>query len=811
MWQTITATLITKLGSPKEYDMKRCLLVIALTLFVHTIAINNSMAQPSGPSQIPTLSPTGVPKGPPEKILLKNSVIHIQINDLNRLLNDVNDLIMSFVPEKAVPEQFKPFLKYEKPVLAFLGINSAGKPLTSKTLADISGIDARRPLSLTFYLGGNPVNFILSVPMAEGQTLSRMLMNITLPRTFTKEKLGKTTYYHIKPSKHDMSENLYVVCSEDYAYICSSAQLASALANAEPEHRLSPDGAVATMTKDYSAKDLTVCMNPQIFKLFLPGLKHQFGRIQPGQIASLRKSLLEGMSDSDRLMLDLRVKTELGLQDTDELLDYVECFATATYETVASRLFNLVENLEGAGIALDLDKQFQSIEYACYSSDINPMSTTRPIPMTEALQGILLLPGELHNLTISGKEPRRRQSRLAQQWARLLQKKLLEKQLSSKAMQKLIHMVREYRPEQDMKSIADWTVSTQVEKFDLPETSEFEGMLDYLAALNKTQFTVSPAMILPAKKNTLQQYFQARVADLNSNILDAANFHNSITDKEPFLDQELSLRQNSLNGNITLFSLENKYTTTLGMFGYDEHELINRKIYACRQLNNYLLIQPGRGPYEWIKGKRLRDVTKPDAAVSKLLSLAPAKANTIAVVRGMHIFPTTINLLNDLEKLWHRDLDSYLASARKTLSSNDKEQIKELAARMPMVVKSLNRDSASGKLYLVLPGKLTYPRPAIMPAISALFKDFRSKMDKTGGGMSWSRALPGRIEGGMIHNTGGISCLFQTVIDNFYAEYQSSPEGRVKLQKLLQGKHGAGISEDKIILKHPLTYRKNAQ
>ncbi|MFW6151408.1 MAG: hypothetical protein ACOC6C_00360, partial [Verrucomicrobiota bacterium] len=724
--------------------MKRRLFTFALALCVNIIAINNSIAQSTGQGRIPPLRSTGVPKGSPEKILLKNPVIHVRVNNLDQLLNDINDLLMSFVPEKAVPEQLQPFLKYERPVLAFLGMNIAGKPLDAQTLALISGVDSRRSLSLTLYLGGKPLQFALSVPVADGKNVAGMLMNITLPRTFQRKKQDGTPYYHIKPSKHGMPGNLYVACSEDYAYICSSVSLASALAEADPELRLASSDTVRAITEKYAEKDLTACLNPAVLKTFLPGLEQQLSIIMPGQIAKLRTSFLESMSESERRMMDLRIRTELGLKDTDELLDYAECFATATYESFASSLFDLARNFHGTGIAVNFDKQFQSIEYSCYSSDVKPLSATRPIPMNEAVKAVMFLPGELNNLAISGKQPEKRQGSLAARWTRLLQEKLDQKNLSSKVTEKLITMVREYRPEQNLESIADWTVSTRIETFELPEIDGYDSALDYLAALNKAQYMASYAFIQPAQsKNMLRQYCNSRVAAIENNIAHATGFRETVTENEPFISRSVRLREETLDTNIERFSIENTYTTTMGMFGYHEHELINRSMYACRQLDNYLLIQPGRGPYGWLKEKNRRDNSKPGAAVSRLLSMAPSKANTIAVARGMHIFPAAISLLDNLETLLRRELDSYLAAARETLQSNDKEQIDGLAARMPITVKSLNRHSASGKLYLVLPGELTYPRPAVMPAASKLFKDFRSKMDTTGGAMCWSRAMPG--------------------------------------------------------------------
>ncbi len=807
MWQGINATRITKLGSTKEYDMKRCLLVIALAVFVNTIAINNSMAQSSGQSQIPTLSPTGVPKGPPEKILLKNPIIHVRINNLDRLLNDINDLLMSFVPAKAVPKQLQPFLKYEKPVLAFLGMNIAGKPLDAQTLALISGVDSRRSLSLTLYLGGKPLQFALSVPVADGKTIAGMLMNITLPRKFQRTKQGGTPYYHIKPSKHGMPENLYVACSEDYAYICSSASLTSALANAAPENRMASGDTVRAITEKYAEKDFTACLNPAVFKMFLPGLEQQLAIIMPGQIAKLRKSFLESMSESERRMMDLRIRTELGLKDTDELLDYAECFAAATYESVASSLFDLVRNFHGTGIAVNLDKQFQSIEYSCYSSDVKPLSATRPIPMNEAVKAVMFLPGELHNLAISGKQPEKRQDSLATQWTRLLQEKLEQKSLSSEVTEKLITMIREHRPTQNLESIADWTVSTRIETFELPEINDYDSVLDYLTALNKAGYMASRAVIQPAQQNNmLRQYCRSRVAAIQSNIAHADEFRETVTENEPFISREARLREQTLDKNIELFSIENIYTTTSGMFGYHEHELINRSIYASRQVDNYLLIQPGREPYGWLKEKRTSDNSKPGPAVSRLLRMAPPKANNVAVARGMHIFPEAIGLLDNLEKLLHREFDSYLESAKEALQSKDKERIDELAARMPITVKSLNRHSASGELYLVLPGEFTYPRPEVMPAASELFKDFRSKMNSIGGGMCWSRAMPGRMEGGLIHDTGAISYLFRSVINNFYEKYQASPEGRREFGKLLRGEYDGKIQEGETVLKNPLMH-----
>ncbi len=113
----------------------------------------------------PLILPTGISKGNPEELLPQNAVVHIRAHNLDNLLTALDELIMTFVPEKAVPPQLQPMLENSQPALAYLGLTTLGRTVTTKDLSALLGIELDQPVSLTFYPENIKSGFIFnSIP-----------------------------------------------------------------------------------------------------------------------------------------------------------------------------------------------------------------------------------------------------------------------------------------------------------------------------------------------------------------------------------------------------------------------------------------------------------------------------------------------------------------------------------------------------------------------------------------------------------------------------------------------------------------------
>ena len=195
--------------------------------------------------------------------------------------------------------------------------------------------------------------------------------------------------------------------------------------------------------------------------------------------------------------------------------------------------------------------------------------------------------------------------------------------------------------------------------------------------------------------------------------------------------------------------------------------------------------------------------------MTKLLSLTPEKTSSIEIVQLIQYVPEFIDELAKEERLIHKELDAYLAESatalsRQRLQSNLKQ---ELAAKMPFMVASLNIDSNTRKPYCVLPGNLVYPRSPVMPLISDLLKNFRARSKTMGGGIAFTRTLPGRKEVQLVQSTEAIAYLIRSVANAYFTNYMATPDGQQALmQSIIMPKDGH-IPANEIIAHSPLWKR----
>lgn len=756
---------------------------------------------------IPILQSTGVLAGEPEGVLPRGAILHVRINNLEELANDINDLVMSFLPEKAVPTSLQSVLDTPKPFLTFIGRQSIGAPLSAKTFAEATGINALKPISFTLYPGKKRPDFVFCVPMAQGQLLSGMVMNILAPRIFERTSIGAKICYRVVPTKQGMPKNIYIVCSPDAAYFSNSPQIALSLASVTADQKMDATTFISAMVAKYKKNDLTVVLDVAFAKELLAQLQQQYSTIRPQLVEHARENINRYIPPDMRQNLDFRLRLRFNIAGVDELLDYTECFVTATYEALATYLFAQIQAVEGLAFSIDFSGKYQSLYIVVGSKKVLPQNFTSSLPMDEIRKAIARLPGSKSVIRILGRRPSKRPSALMNRWLDLLQLKMKAKDISSPRINEFVHCLKNKKPSQPLESQVDWTVATRLSAATVPRPSDFNSTIDYLKAISLEAGAGSVSMaIMPAGQDKLlEKYFASEAKNLKNNIALDNKFSRKVLQKEPDFDKDVRCRAASLDGGVRKLVLEKAYLTRNGFFGYDQHELINRRILFYRKIGNELFVLRDSLDPDWLTAEGIGTATPVPKAVTALIDKTPADAGTMRIGRGLHMALGVIDILAGIEQALHKELDAYLIKAKQLLaSSKDRaEVVQELTLAMPVALVSLNRDPVTGQLYGVFPGNFTYPRPKVMQAVANLFADFRTKVDNLGGGAVYTTVAAGYYEIKLVQGTEGVGYLVKSVINNAFEKYLSSEEGMKELQQILRAPRDASIRPSDILFTNP--------
>ncbi len=272
-----------------------------------------------------------------------------------------------------------------------------------------------------------------------------------------------------------------------------------------------------------------------------------------------------------------------------------------------------------------------------------------------------------------------------------------------------------------------------------------------------------------------------------------------------FLTPEVSLTTATLNNDITRLTELKTYTTALGFMGYDEHELVNRRFTLYRQDGDYLCIERGRKTPDWLASEAFGTSRRTRPSIDKLIDKAPAGIHTLHVGTSDDTAASILELAGVAEDTVHIELNTYLTSISKALEAAPALQaslLAKLASQMPEYVISANKDAATGKVYLVLPGNITYPRHKLVPSAKACFEEFIAKAGTTGGAAYCARTIPGQHEMLVLQNSEGLAMLIKSTVNSFYSQFMITPEGKAKFQKLLRGPYD-GPRESQMIFSNP--------
>ncbi len=780
--------------------MKLHLLLLSLALSLGTVASAQRPGPATPPPAMTLLAPTGVPAGPAEQFLPKGAIAHLQLNSLEKLAFDLEALVLSALPEEIVPLPLQQQLAQPHPLLGFMGLQTVKAPLDAALITGMTGVDITRPASATLYVGPGGPAYVVSLPVANYTGFTGILMNMTMARSVELTTVQGVTCYHLQPTQPNLPKHLYVVCSADRAYICTSKLTAGQFGSAAA--RLAEVDFIPTAIAKHAADDLVLCLDTGILKPFLPLLQTSFATLNPMQLQQFRAMIPLEV----KLSINARLRSQSNFDSIDEFLDYAECFAVAGYEILAQDLVKLVGEAEGMSMALDINKTHQTMSFSVVSSQITPAKSTQPLDLAVVKPFLAQLPGDRNLVLLTGQAPRAEPSHFNQRWVPLVQQKMKAKSLASKTTESFLAYVLAIQPKQPMESLAPWTLTTYLGGDELVVPEGAESIDEWLRQLS--QAVVVPAVratIMPTEGKVLKSHLVRETRNAKRQQALANRYAKTASARAPFLSRDYSIFANELENDITRMSLWTTYRTQTGFFGYDEHELVNRRFVLYRERDDHLFIERGARDPRWLNGDDFDTATPVRESLLKLVDRAPAQVNQLQLLTSDSVIPELLALVASAEKAAHEGLDHYLAMAQAAYAKPGGEVDSEaLLLAMPSYVVSLNRDVTSGKLYLVLFSGLTYPRSLLAPAVNACFAEVLAKAGSVGGSASYARTLPGQHELTYVQNSEGLALLIRSVGNTLFRTYFKTPEGQAALQTLIAGTYDAAAkTAPSVLLTNP--------
>ena len=756
------------------------------------------------------LAPTGLRADLPlEKMLPRGAALYVRANNTARMIANLDRLFKQFIPEKALPDDLKPLLSSPQPVLGLLGKQSMGHPLTIEQLSGLAGVDLNREASLAMYANFMGRDFIVAIPVSNFTALTSLMHGILKPKVFKKETFDGGDYFRLRSSLPEFhGEDMYVFCSEKTAYFCSSPDAAEILTDGASEGDIGQDLGVARSIAKFQDRDLVVTVTRDLIeKQILPFLTDM---LNPDMVLSGLNDMLgeaiASMPPAERAYKELMLDLYYDIKGFDQLAAYADAASSVIYRHLFEYVKKSLSKADGLALALNFDEKLQRLAFTVFARDLDPAGFAKPIPLAEVKEVLKVLPGEKTYLSVLGRAPENQQPGLGGRILDDLNAEFTKRGLPVAILAKL-KAAYSQKDAPNLESMLDWTLTGLIEKPGQPKPVAPQTIREWLKALFQSSAfsNYATVAVLPnARENLLEDHYGAEAKAMTTP---------AATDptRPIILETEGRFSKQNLDNGLNKLVFEKIFKLNQGMFGYQQHELISRKILYSKKLDKVTLAFDGldQSQVQMLLGAAPSPAPN---AILRLLDQLPPEVNSIHLARSLHGISSVLAFFSNFEDVAHQDLTDYLAKAKQIVDSQPPEAwpVKLAALEMPIPVASLHVDKARNP-YCLLPGGLVFPRAKIMPEVLTLFKDYLTVASDLGGGAVYTWVKDNEINVSMVQGTESLAFMIRTVLNNFFDRYINDPAGQGKLMTLA-GKSAKGPDELKSeeVLANPLWMGRDA-
>ena len=755
------------------------------------------------------LADHGLPAGPARDVLPSpGALIHLQFHDLLSVLEGVEEILVAGIPDKAAPPDVQQLLQTEHPLLTLMGMQTVQQPLTPELLEQMTGINTRGSIGLTLYLGDPRRMFILSLPTRSREPLVPLLNAALQPSNIEEVSVGEQKAVRVISKHLKFLPELYLVSSSDTLYLCGDRSLVQALHLTPAAQRFGQDPFMNRALPAEEIKQIRIVMNPAMAKplaLQLQGLSMLAKMMIPQQRAALMKKIPQEAKEQ----IEMRLRMQLGVRDLNQFADYIECMVIATMEQLVDFISGRMLAFEGFTMAANLQGGFVEFDASLYSSRFKAEACTKSLPMDQVKEALTWLGSDYQSFTVAGKKPQPKIAPILLPWAKRVQQECEKKKLVWPGLVRYVEMLDELRPVPTVESQTPWILSTMAPLQPAPLLKDVTSLQDFFVSLELPIYR--SVKITPDQgRNFMEKCFREEAEVLNRNRELNQDFANSFQKQKPWCLHQNRFDMTSLDRGVTRYTRESVWTSHSGIFGYDQHELVNRKIVYARRVGDYLVYHRGAKASSWLAELEPDQSSRIVPGVVNLLDRVPEGANYVSVQRVLQHLPGCVDWIGELESHLHADASKYLEKAQAIVdSSSDLETAKHKirGMKIPLIIGSVNINPETKQVYALLPTgnmPLVLPRPKVVPLVQKLFEEYAAQADNVGGGLVYTKVSDESYQLAMLQSTAAITTLTRTVGNALFENYLATDEQRVQLhRRIMTQRDGDFTAFDEVIVRNP--------
>ncbi|MFC1636960.1 hypothetical protein ACFL5Z_19220, partial [Planctomycetota bacterium] len=699
-------------------------------------------------------------------------------------------------------------LQTEHPLLTLLGMQTFQQPLTPEVLEQSTGINARGTVGLTLYLGDPRRMFVLSLPTRSREPLVPLLNAALQLSDITEVSVSGQKAIRVVSQRIKFLPELYLVSSSDTLYLCGDRSLVQALHRTPKAQRFGQDPFMSRALPVMETKQVRLVMNPAMAKplaLQLQGI----GMMAKAMIPMQRAALMKRISPEVKEQIEMQVRMQLGVRDLNQLADYVECIVVATLEQLIDFISGRMLAFEGFTMATNLQGGFVEFSANLHSSRFQTETGTKPLPMDQVKRALAWLGPDSQSFTVMGKKPQPKASPILSAWAKRVQQQCEMRGLAWPGWVRFVEMLDELEPVPTVECRTPWILSTHAPLHPAPSLEDAESLEDYFFSLELPVYR--RIKITPDQgRKFLETCFREETEALNKNRELDQEFANTFQKQRPWFLRENRFQAVPMDGGVTRYTRESSWATRGGIFGYDQHELVNRKVVYARRVGDYLVYHRGVQTSPWLAGLKSGQSGQIAPGVVDLLDRVPEGANYVSIQRVLQNLPRWVGWIGALESRLHADAQKYLETVQAVVdNSRNLEAAKHTirGMRMPVIIGSVNIHPETKQVYTLLPTgnlPLMLPRPKVVPLVQKLFEDYAAQADSVGGSLVYTKVSDESCQFAMLQSTEALTTLTRTVGNALFENYLATQEQQIQLRRQISTQRdGDATAFDEVVVRNP--------
>lgn len=726
---------------------------------------------------------------PPENVLPSNAILHAQIDSVLDIVYQIESLAKKTIPGKLAPPPVSEMLQQEHPLLAIAGMQMQGEPLDPEAFGQQMGLDVNAPVTLSVYPGDPSKFFILSLGISHEEALTQFLTSAEGPLKGNSVSIGGHDMIQIKLGNGPL-KSMFGLFQGDRMYLSGEPSLLLLLKDTGGYTRLSEDPHMADVMSKVNDLDVFVSVHPGLAKPLF-GQIGFFKYLPISMLSQQKEMFLKQIGEQERQAIDAQIRMQLPVSGLEELLDYAECVVSAVYQSAVDSLLSGASSFEGVTLGVRAKSETPGLTMMVHRGEQNQTNITRPIPMDELKRALAHFPEDVSQWSATGRHP----ANLPSVWITGVMEKMHHlmkaKGLRTGWLEKIQQVHANQARLQPIESQSDWTLNVGAKVKELPAPGQYHSIKDFFIDWVEQQYQPAyrQVTIVPDQgPHLLSEYLVQQKHVLEQNQEQMKELLQPMQRQGGWIEQLYRVDANRRGANVSEFTWENIWRSKSGLFGFNEHELIHRKIYLARKVDPFLVYHQDSGDHTWLEDFEWKTNARLPKSTKTLLSMIPQGAHDIQFLKINGALPDLIHGLADFESLAHRDIQTYLDRITEQLSSIDtsnESAVKEAVTHVPFspMLASVNQNPESGDIYGLLPGNIAFPRPKIAPILEDLIKDYEVMAKDVGGIITYAKHHDTTCEFGIIHHTGGLSSLIKMVGNTVAEQYLKNPDG---MQTLMQ-------------------------